>query len=437
MNPVYDEILKVVPIPTMYKVRQEFCDTHIADVVTTVRNQVLLFKNISLVKGKTVAVAIGSRGIANISTIARSLIDALKEKGASVFIVPAMGSHGGAVAENQTRILAHLGITEESMGVPIHSSMETVVIGLTEDEVPVHMDKQAASADYTVTIARIKPHCSFRGKYESGMIKMCVIGLGKQHGADYCHFQGMAKMGENLEKIGKVFMSSSNLLFSLGILENSLDHTCFIQAFGKDEIMEVEPALLVKATEMLPRIPFKNFDVLVVDEFGKNITGTGMDCNVIQRFTSEHMIAKPFYKRLVVLNLTDASDGNAAGFGLADISTKKAFQKMDMEKTYPNFLTARTVIGGRIPILMDNDYDAIRAGIKTSPDVSYTQLKVVHIKNTLRLDQLEISEAMLDEARNTPHVKVLEKEGRCMQFDSSGNLITDWEEEDEKRYDLR
>ena len=309
------------------------------------------------------------------------------------------------------------------MGIEIRSSMETTVIGHTKDGIPVHMDRNAANADFTVTIARIKPHSSFRGKFESGMIKMCVIGLGKQHGADFCHFQGMARMGENLEKIGKVFISNSNILFSLGIIENAYDQTCFIEAIEKNQIMEKEPALLDKAKSLLPKIPFKKIDLLIIDEFGKNITGTGMDCNIIQRFTSEHMIAKPFINRLVVLDLTDASDGNASGFGLADISTRKAFNKMEMEKTYPNLMTSRTVNGGKIPLIMENDFDAIRAGIKTAPDVDYNNLRIVRIKNTLRLDHLQVSEALLNQADTDINII---RGPENWKFDTNGNLEKEW-----------
>lgn len=418
---VYEEILKPVRIPEMYRITQKFDSTCITDLPARVRETILAVEDIGKIKGKTVALGVGSRGINHIALIARTVVDILKQLGAEVFIVPSMGSHGGAIAENQKKILEHLGVSEETMGVEIRASMETVVIGYTEDGVPVHMDKNAAEADYTVTIARIKPHCSFRGKYESGMTKMCVIGLGKQHGADYCHFQGMANMGRNLEKIGRVFVSSSNLLFSLGLIENSYDETCFIEAIRKEEIMEREPALLEKAKTLLPRIPFRNVDVLVVDEIGKDITGTGMDCNIIQRFTSEHMIPNPFIKRLVVLDITDASDGNGCGFGLSDISTRKAFNKFDMEKTYPNLLTSRTTNGGKIPLIMESDYDAIRAGIKTAPDVDYDRLRIVRIKNTLSLDSMEVSQAMLDDVRNNSSLTIDEGPYRW-NFSQNGEL---------------
>ena len=422
MTSVYEEILRPVKLPEMYRISQKFDDSCIADIPARIRETVSSVISSNEINGKTVAVGVGSRGINHIPVIVKTLVDVLKSHGAKVFIVPSMGSHGGAIAENQKSILQHLGVTEEYVGAEIRASMETVVIGETEDGVPVHMDRNAASADYTVTVARIKPHCSFRGKYESGMTKMCVIGLGKQHGADYCHFQGMANMGKNLEKIGKVFISSSNLLFSLGIIENAYDEPCFIEAIPKNEIMDREPALLDKAKTLLPSIPFKNIDLLVVDELGKNITGTGIDCNIIQRFTSEHMIAKPFIKRVVVLDITDESDGNACGFGLTDVSTMRAYKKMDMDKTYPNLLTSRTINGGKIPMIMANDFDAIRAGIKSAPDLDYSNLRIVRIKNSLALDSMEISAAMLGDLKNN-HLLNVEAGPYYWEFDDEGTLI--------------
>lgn len=425
MSAVYDEILKPVIFPKMYKFSQKFADDKIDDIRTSVVKEITSFPGIDAVRGSTVAIAVGSRGIRHIAMIVKTVVEVLRGHGADVYIVPAMGSHGGAVAINQTKILEHLGITESSVGAEIRSDMATEIIGHTPDGIPVNMDKNACSADYTVTIARIKPHCSFRGKYESGMLKMCVIGLGKQHGADFCHVQGMENMGKNLEKIGRVFIEKSNLLFSIALMENAYDETCYIRAVSKDEIMRKEPDLLEKAKSMLPKIPFSNIDMLVIDEFGKNITGTGMDCNIIQRFTSEHMVAHPITKRLVVLDLTEESDGNASGFGLADISTRRAFDKMSMHKTYPNLLTARTVIGGKIPLIMDDDYDALRSGIKTAPNVDYDNMRIVHIKNTLSLDAIEISEALLPEAQNNPNLAQL-GEGYYWQFDESRNLISSW-----------
>ena len=401
---VYNELLKDVKLPKMYKVNQEFDRTCILNITEKVRKELLSFSKISLVRGKTVALAVGSRGIKHITEIVKTVVDTLQDCGAEGFIVPAMGSHGGAIAENQKKILEHLGITEDAIGIQIEATMDTDCIGYTPDGIPVYFDRNANQADYTISIARIKPHCSFRGIYESGMVKMSVIGLGKQKGADFCHRQGMANMGTNLEKIGRVHMEKSNLLCCLGLIENAYDDTCMLQVFAKNEIMEKEPDLLEVAKSYLPRIPFKNLDLLIVDEIGKDITGTGMDCNIVQRFTSEHMPTKPFAKRLVVLDLTDKSDGNASGVGLADITTRRVFNKMSFENTYPNNLTARTTAGCKIPMIMENDYNAIRAGIKTAPNVDYNAMRIVRIKNTLRLDEMEISEALVKEAKDMPNI---------------------------------
>lgn len=401
---VYNELLKDVKLPKMYKVNQEFDRTCILNITEKVRKELLSFSKISLVRGKTVALAVGSRGIKHITEIVKTVVDTLQDCGAEVFIVPAMGSHGGAIAENQKKILEHLGITEDAIGVPIKATMDTDCIGYTPDGIPVYFDRNANQADYTISIARIKPHCSFRGIYESGMVKMSVIGLGKQKGADFCHRQGMANMGTNLEKIGRVHMEKSNLLCCLGLIENAYDDTCMLQVFAKNEIMEKEPDLLEVAKSYLPGIPFKNLDLLIVDEIGKDITGTGMDCNIVQRFTSEHMPTEPFAKRLVVLDLTDKSDGNASGVGLADITTRRVFNKMSFENTYPNNLTARTTAGCKIPMIMESDYNAIRAGIKTAPNVDYNAMRIVRIKNTLRLDEMEISEALVKEAKEMPNI---------------------------------
>lgn len=401
---VYNELLKDVKLPKMYKVNQEFDRTCILNITEKVRKELLSFSKISLVRGKTVALAVGSRGIKHITEIVKTVVDTLQDCGAEVFIVPAMGSHGGAIAENQKKILEHLGITEDAIGIQIEATMDTDCIGYTPDGIPVYFDRNANQADYTISIARIKPHCSFRGIYESGMVKMSVIGLGKQKGADFCHRQGMANMGTNLEKIGRVHMEKSNLLCCLGLIENAYDDTCMLQVFAKNEIMEKEPDLLEVAKSYLPRIPFKNLDLLIVDEIGKDITGTGMDCNIVQRFTSEHMPTKPFAKRLVVLDLTDKSDGNASGVGLADITTRRVFNKMSFENTYPNNLTARTTAGCKIPMIMESDYNAIRAGIKTAPNVDYNAMRIVRIKNTLRLDEMEISEALVKEAKEMPNI---------------------------------
>jgi hypothetical protein len=417
----YDQFLGEIELPKVVGISVRYDNKHIEDISGVTEKELMGSGCLDQVAGKTVALAVGSRGIRNLPVMVSTVIRVLKECGAKVFIVPAMGSHGGADADGQIRLLEYLGISQQTMGVEIRSSMEPVVIGYTDENVPVYYDANAAAADYTISIARVKPHTTFRGNYESGMVKMNVIGLGKQKGADYCHIKGMANMGDNLLKIGRVSLEKSNLLLSLAVVENAYDQTYLIKAVPKQRILEEEPKLLELAKSLMPRIPFRDLDLLIVDEIGKNITGTGMDPNIIQRFSSEHMVADPFIKRLVVLDMTDETDGNAAGAGFADISTRKLFDKLEMEKTYPNSLTARTTIPSKLPIIMDNDETAIKAGIKTAPDVDYDNIRLLRIRNTLCMSRMEISEALVEEARALPNVEIV-TDSRYYIFDENGDL---------------
>lgn len=417
----FDQFLSSIKLPRMVGITVQYDDRHIDNISDFTKKELMNSGCLHRVAGKTVALAVGSRGINNLPVIVSTVIQVLKECGAQVFIVPAMGSHGGADADGQVRLLEYLGISRQTMGVEILSSMDTVVIGYTEENVPVYYDANAARADYTISIARVKPHTTFRGAYESGMAKMNVIGLGKQKGADYCHLKGMANMADNLLKMGRVSLDRSNLLLSLAIIENAYDQTYLIKAVPKESILQEEPQLLELAKSLMPKIPFRDLDTVIVDEIGKNISGTGMDPNIIQRFSSEHMIADPFIKRLVILDMTEETDGNAAGAGFADIATRKLFDKVDMEKTYPNSLTARTTIPSKLPIIMDNDVTAIKAGIKTAPDVDYDNIRLLRIRNTLCMGRMEISEALLDEAKSLPNVKIV-TEPFYYVFDKDGNL---------------
>ena len=417
----YDQFLTGIELPKMVGIRVRYENKHIVDIADTTQRELLDSGCLDQVAGKTIALAVGSRGIRNLSIIASTVIRVLKECGAKVFIVPAMGSHGGADADGQVRLLEYLGISQQTMGVEIRSRMEPVIIGYTDDNIPVYYDANAIEADYTISIARVKPHTTFRGVYESGMVKMNVIGLGKQKGADYCHIKGMRNMAENLLKIGRVSLERSNLLFSLAVVENAYDQTYLIKAVPKESILVEEPKLLELAKSLMPTIPFRDLDLLVVDEIGKDITGTGMDPNIIQRFSSEHMAADPFIKRLVVFDMTVETDGNAAGAGFADISTKKLFDKLEMEKTYPNSLTARTTIPSKLPIIMDNDETAMKAGVKTAPDVDYDNMRILRIRNTLSMSKMEISEALVGEAQALSNVDIV-TEPFFYVFDQNGDL---------------
>ncbi len=424
MLDIFEELTQGYVIPKMAKVRQIFPRPIIEDVPGAVREALKKQGVLDRVKpGDRVAITAGSRGIANIAAIIRETVSVLKELGTHPFIIPAMGSHGGATAKGQVGILESLGITEESVGAPIKSTMETIQVGTTEEDLPVCIDKYAyEEADATVVIARIKPHTSFRGKYESGFVKMIVIGLGKQLGAEICHATGFVGMSERMESMARLAIEKSNIAFALGVIENAYDETSKVVAYPREEIIEAEPPLLKEAFTNMPKIFFDKYDVLVVDEIGKNISGTGMDPNIIARFTSSVVTCEPTVQRIVTLDLTEETHGNANGIGLADICTRRAYEKIDLKITYPNPLTSRIVGSVMIPMVMDTDAQAIRAAIKTCFEVDFDNIRMIRIKNTLKLEEIYISEALLEEARKNPNLEILE-EPKDVTFDKEGNLL--------------
>ncbi len=421
---VFDELVKDYEIPRMLKVKQNFPRPVLDDIPEQVKKVLHESGDLNKIeKGTRVAVTAGSRGIANIGLITKEVIGVLKTAGASPFIIPAMGSHGGATSEGQTEVLESLALSESDLGVPVKSSMEVVKIGTTDDNLPVYIDKFAATeADAIVVINRIKPHTTFRGPYESGLAKMITIGLGKQVGADLCHATGPENMSSRVEVIARHILKKTNLVFGVGILENAYDETCDIVVLPGEEIMEKEPDLLHRAWQNMPQIFSKDYDVLVVDEMVKDISGTGMDPNILGRYTSDALQDENWVQRIVVLNLTERTHGNANGIGLADICTQKAFDKMDFKKTYPNCLTTGIVLSVKTPMVMENDRQAIKAAIKTCFDIDINNVKLIRIKNTLDLDQIYISEALLPEARESSLVEFSEQEPLPFAFNDRGDL---------------
>lgn len=415
-------ILDGVKLPRFIKVRQVFDCPVIENVYETVINELNKEKVKQLIKpGMKIAIAAGSRGIANLAQIVKATVDFLKGCGTEPFIIPAMGSHGGATAEGQKQVLAEFGITEQTMGVPIKSSMEVEEIGVV-DGTPVYVDKYALAADGVVLINRIKPHTAFRGIIESGLIKMSVIGLGKQKGAESCHQLSMKNFDRRLIEMSKVVFSKVNILFGLAILENAYDQTAEIHAIPAHEILEVEPKLLIKAKNLMPKILFNPLDILIVDELGKDISGDGMDPNVTGRFSTKYAQGELEVERIVVLRLTEKTEGNANGIGAADITTMRVYEEFNMAKTYINAITAAFPPTVRIPMVMPNDEYAIKCAAKTSYCLNYEQLRIVRIKNTLHVKEIYISEALLPEALNNPQIVIL-SEPEPLKFDEMGNLI--------------
>ena len=416
-------ILEKTELPRMCRVRQSFDDTHIAQLEDEVRRQLKRPGTLDRVRpGQSIAVTAGSRGVADIARILRTVVDEIRCVGGHPFVIPAMGSHGGAVATGQLGILRGYGITEESMGCPIRATMDTVQIGSAGNGMPVRIDANAAEADGIVVVGRIASHTSFHGSHESGLMKMVTIGLGKQYGAEICHEQGFGKMERNIVSIARETIASGRILFGLGIIENAYNQTKQLASVPAELIEAEEPGLLKEAKACKASLLVKDIDVLVVDEAGKNISGEGMDPNVTGRWSTPFASGGPEIQRIALLDLTDASHGNAGGFGMADFSTQRAFDKMDFDQTYPNILTPTVIRPGMIPIIMANDELAIKAAVQTCNGIDKENPRVIRIRNTKKIDEILISEALVEEVLGTPGMEML-GEPAFMQFDGDGNLV--------------
>ncbi|MBP2659243.1 MAG: hypothetical protein H6Q69_2275, partial [Firmicutes bacterium] len=333
-----------------------------------------------------------------LSKIVKETVNYLKELGAFPFIVPAMGSHGGATADGQLEVLHGYGVTEQAMGVPIKSSMEVVLLGFTPNGIPVYVDKYALAADMVVLINRVKPHTGFRGPIESGICKMMAIGLGKHVGCSRLHQEERSIFSSVLVSVAEVFLEQANFGFGLALVENAFDQTAFVKALVKDELLKEEQELLIKAKALLPALLFPKIDVLLVEQIGKNISGPGMDPNIIGRHSAFGEVAGyvgPTIERIVVLDLSKGTHGNATGIGTADFITKTAFDKIDFMATYANQIAARNPAGGRIPITMETEREALIAAIKCCRNIDENGPCIVRIKDTLHLSEIWLSENML------------------------------------------
>jgi hypothetical protein len=302
-------------------------------------------------------------------------------------------------------MLAGMGITEETVGAPIRSSMETVEIGVSSNGFPVHLDRFAAEADGIVVVKRIKPHVAFRGPCESGLMKMIVIGMGKQKGADTCHELGFGTMAENLQSMGRVTLAKANILCGVALLENAYHETARVEVIARDEIPVREPALLEAAWRLYPQIYFEQLDVLIIDEIGKDISGTGFDTNVVGRYHTPYVSGGPSITRIAVLDITNRSHGNANGLGILDFTTRRAFDKFSFENTYPNSLTSTVPTSVKIPMVLKNDRQAIQAAIKTCNILDKTRVRLARIKNTVALDEIAVSENLLPEVETNSNLK--------------------------------
>ena len=413
-------------LPAMIKIKQNFQTNPIQDVRGKIRSELAAIELRRIIlPGQNVAITAGSRGINNIAEILSSLVDELRKLHAKPFIVAAMGSHGGATADGQREVLTHYGITEKFLGVPVQTSMEVVEVGMSPEGIPVLIDKNAAQADHIVVVNRIKPHTDFEGNIESGLMKMITIGLGKQKAADYYHNCFM-DLGHYplIVSIARTVLKNCRIAFGLGIVENQRDETQIIKAMPADQIEQKERELLVQAKELLPRLPFDSMDILIVDEMGKNYSGTGMDQNVIGRtVVPYHKVPSiPRINRIFVRNLSDESDGNAIGIGNADYTTKQLVDKIDRTSTYMNAITSSCPEMIRIPPYFDSDREVMEVVMETIPAGDPLEKRIVHIKNTLMLEEMYVSEPMQDEIQGLDTIEILGGPFP-MKFDESGNMV--------------
>ncbi|WP_135547031.1 nickel pincer cofactor-dependent isomerase, group 22 [Paenibacillus cymbidii] len=416
-------LLQDIPIPQMVRIRQRFDADKLADPAGELAKELRKPEVAGSIKpGQSVAIAVGSRGVANIAAFTKTTVDAVKAAGGEPFIVPCMGSHGGATAEGQREVLHHLGVTEETVGAPIRSSMEVVKLDELPNGLPVYVDKLASEADAIVVINRVKPHTAFRGPVESGVMKMIAIGLGKQKGAEACHQLGFKYMAENVPAMARIMLAKLPIVYGIALVENAYDETCRVEVLLPDRIEARERELLDEAKARLPQILFPQIDVLVIDYIGKNISGDGMDPNITGRFPTPYAHGGPDVSKMVVLDLTKETKGNANGVGTADFTTQRLADKTDFAVMYANGLTSTVCAPTKLATVLENQQYAFQAAIKTCNILDYTKCRLVRIKDTLHLGEIEISVNMLEEARQHGQIEIL-TEPYDLPFDSEGNLF--------------
>ena len=376
--------------------------------------------------GQRVALAVGSRGIDRLAEVVRASVRAVRERGAEVFVIPAMGSHGGATAEGQLEVLASLGVREDTIGCDIRSSMETVQIGVVDGRIPVFMDRHAHDeADVIIPINRVKPHTDFSGPVESGLFKMIAIGLGKQRGADTFHGEGFAVFAELIPKVAEFTLSKVNIPFGLALIENGYARLRRIEAVPADGMYARERELRTEADGYLARLPIAEFDVLVIDRIGKDISGLGMDSNVVGRYYTGPTGYPPSIQRIVVRDLTDETEGNAVGIGMADVILRRVASRMDRIKTYMNCITAKTPEGARIAMMVDSDREALDIAIACCLRVDPPRARIVRIPDTKHLEWFYASEPLVAELQQGASSEIVGPV-RPIAFDSGGQFIDNY-----------
>ncbi|MEE2659761.1 MAG: lactate racemase domain-containing protein [Candidatus Latescibacterota bacterium] len=411
--------------PEMIPFRQRFDAQMLEDVVEETRAQLSVSGIEERIEpGKRIAVTGGSRGIANIPEITRTIVDFVRESGGEPFIIPAMGSHGGATAEGQKGVLASYGISAKAMGCAVEATMEVVEIGRLDDDTPVLVNRLAQESGGLIIVNRIKPHTSFRGVHESGLMKMMTIGLGCHKGATMAHTQGAQGLSRLIPELGKAIIAQLPVLGGIAIVENAYDQTAKVAALRAEEFSTREPKLLAEARLSMPRLFVQGVDLLIVDEMGKEISGTGMDTNVIGRMMLPGLKEpdEPGVSRIFVRRLSDCTHGNANGVGLADVISRQLLDAIDFKATYANAFTSTFLNRAYVPIVKDNDRDAITAMFEVLRIDDGAQARVARIRNTLKLENIQISATLEQEFASHPDLAQT-GEAVAMAFTGDGELI--------------
>ena len=415
------EAPQAVPLPQMVRVAQKWASPGRCDIEREVQRQIdapEIARRIP--RGGTVAVAVGSRGIAEIDRIAAAVVAAVRRHGADPFVFPAMGSHGGATAEGQAEVLEALGVTHPRVGAPIVASMDVVELGQLRDGSGVFWDRRAHAAQAVVVIGRVKPHTLFRGPFESGLIKMSVIGVGKQRGAQSIHATGPKDLGPRLAEAWELVRRRAPIAFGVAVVEDAYDVPVEIAVVAADAFLEREPALLTRARDLMPSLPARDIDVLIVQEIGKNISGDGMDPNITGRYLSPHVTGGPAIRRIAVLDLTDETHGNAIGVGTADFIPERVVNKIALGPTYMNAITAAITESVRLPMILATDRDVVGTAVLTTQRPTPGAERVVYIRNTLALGEVAVSAAVVPDLE--PHARVI-SQPFALEFTGDGALV--------------
>ena len=410
----------------LVQIRQNFPDRGLPDVAAAVRAQMESASWAAAVKpGSRIAVGVGSRGITNIDIIARAVVDFWKSRDVKPFLIPVMGSHGAASAEGQANVLAHYGISEETMGAPVISSLDVVPIGKTPAGIEVVMDRHAHEADGTMLLSRVKWHTDFDGKLESGIHKMMAIGLGKWAGAKRYHTFGLHNGLERvIRSVGQVMLGTGKMLGGMAILEDAYHHTAEVHAVGATGMVEREEELLARVKSWKPNIPV-SVDLLIVDEIGKNFSGAGMDTKIVNRSGRKGPNTWPNVPkifRIFVRDLSPLSNGNAIGMGLADVITDRFFEKIDFEATWVNSLTASSPPASFTPMHFPNDRTCLEKIAPTCGKLDLSEVTIAWIRNSMDIGELSISENLVTRVNDNPEVEII-SEPRELEFDDAGNLV--------------